>query len=147
MQVYGDASHTIHPRLELTELKGRLLRLKEDAGGFSRHATLAALFIDAAELAQGLADAEFEAKGCDALSPVQDAAMALVMGLARALHISWRSGYAGIEVDLELPIERFSSLNLPETVNCTRPEGYAFYALYPEAYLAAAASLHRRGPL
>jgi hypothetical protein len=147
MQVYGDASHTLHPRLELSELKRRLHRLDDDPSGFSLHAGLAAAFIDAAELAQGLADAEFNGTGRDAVSPVQDTAMAMVMGLAAALHDSWRRSYLRSDVHLDAAIDRLAALELPATVECKRPEGYAFYALYPETYFAAAESLKHSGPL
>src|SRR5207253_11092270 len=35
----------------------------------------------------------------------------------------------------------------PERVEIRRPEGYAFYALYPEAYSAAASALDGVGPI
>jgi len=147
MLVYGDPAHTLHPRVELSDLKRRIDRLDDQPSGLLRHAALAALFIDAAELAQGLADAEFDVAGHDAISPVQDAAMAVVMGLAGALHASWRSSYARSNVQFHAAIDRLAAFELPETVECRRAEGYAFYALYPETYFAAAETLKNSSSL
>ena len=103
---------------------------------------MVAAFIEAGELAQGVADAAFAEHGCDARA--QDSAMALLMETAGIVRLSWESGFRNI---VPLPAERSIQLEaalLPESIRVKRPEGYAFYALYPEAYLEAAALGPRR---
>jgi hypothetical protein len=119
MLVYGDRSRSADPRERLDALSSTL-------GGRLDGDGLTSAFIDAGMLAQGLADAEFEACGFDDGSPTQDAAMALLLALAR-----------GVSADAEL--RALVALPLPERVALKTPEGYAFYAVYPQAYFAAAA--------
>ena len=136
MLVYGDHPRRESPERLIQELRARLASLPE--GGIERHAALAEGFIAAAELARGLADAEFAVYGADQPSPLQDAAMAPVMALARALLASWRAGFAAAEPELEAGLDVLAALPLPETIETKPGEGYAFYALYPEAYAEAA---------
>lgn len=77
-----------------------------------------------AELAQGLIDAEFEANGVDDLTPLHAAAAADLRALAAG-----RAPGA------------LAALPLPPRVTVKEPEGYAFYAVYPEAYAQAARSI------
>ena len=109
------------------------------AAGIVRHGALVAAFIEAGELAQGVADAEFAARdGCDSRSPAGDAALAFLTRLAAFVRSSWDSGFAECG---PVPTEALAALRavrLPEAVEVKRAEGFAFYALYPEAYLAAA---------
>jgi hypothetical protein len=125
MLVYGDHARTVGPR----EL---LLQLAEPAHG---HAAIVARFIAAAELAQGLADATFS--GVDARTPLTDAAMRACVGFARQVEQSWR----GMPVEL-VSLADLAAMAMPDVITCSRAEGYAFYALFPEMYLEAA----RRAP-
>ncbi|MFL5249932.1 MAG: hypothetical protein ACJ79V_19080 [Myxococcales bacterium] len=77
--------------------------------------------IEAGRLVQGLLDAEQAAAGADDLTPLAESC-------ARAL--------AGLDLRA---LQRFA---LPSRVTMKLPEGYAFYAVYPELYTAAA----RRAP-
>lgn len=128
MLVYGDHARERGTHESLAELTALL----DD-----NHDALVTTFIAAGELAQGIADREQAARGIDARSPAADAAMALLVALARAIDTSW----AGQRPSLEPIRSRLAELTaraLPETVRTKRAEGYAFYAVYPEAYLAAA---------
>lgn len=78
-------------------------------------------FFTTAELAQGVVDAEFEARGFDELTPRHAAAIADLRALASGRRPS-----------------ALAALPLPPRVTVKEPEGYAFYAVYPEAYAAAA---------
>jgi hypothetical protein len=123
--VYGDRARTVDPRRVLARLSGIPARAPHDqlVGGL----------ILAGELAQGLADAEFEAAGQDDLSEIQGAAMELAICAARRL-------FATRSTDgVPAAIARLRSLRLPPTIRCKTPEGYAFYAVYPEAYAVAGA--------
>ena len=180
MLVYGDRARTADPRAEIAALKARMAGLDAPGLPIERHARLAAVFIAASELAQGLADAAATAAGADTPTPEEDAATALLMALARALLASWEAleplplegGGAGegvcadgvgkdtggaarasrFETGARTPsqpspfegeglLERLAALPLPASITLKSAEGYAFYALYPEAYAAAARKL------
>ena len=147
MLVYGDAACAADPRQVLAALRRRLETLDWPGPPVERHARLSSLFIAAAELAQGLADAAMAAQDGDGASPQEDAALALVMDLARALLASWQA--LGGEAEpakrdddaLRAALTALEGLSLPAEVQLKTAEGYAFYALYPEAYAEAAAQL------
>ena len=61
--------------------------------GLGRHAELVRAIVRAGELVQGIADAEFADKGCDAGSELQDIGARLLLGIAQAVDRSWRSGF------------------------------------------------------
>jgi hypothetical protein len=127
MLVYGDRSRTIDPRRALTHIAELLAGQSSDR---FRNALIAA-----GQLAQGLADAEFLANGCDDLSDRQDAAMALTIAVAGRL-LGRSAG------DPDAPLTDLRGMRLPVSIRSKTPEGYAYYAVYPEAYAVAAAA-HR----
>ncbi|WP_431268209.1 hypothetical protein [Dankookia sp. P2] len=69
MLVYGDRQHSADPRARHAAIAARLARAATMPPGLERHAALAAALIEAGELAQGIADADFAARGMDELSP------------------------------------------------------------------------------
>ncbi|HEY0435795.1 MAG TPA: hypothetical protein VGC92_04095, partial [Phenylobacterium sp.] len=128
MLVYGDRSRTLRPGERLAEIEAMLA----EAGAASRverHDRLTGAFIAGAELAQGLIDAEFEVSGQDDLTPRHAQAIGFVRSLARAL----AAGDAS-------QATRWTADGPPEATTTKTPEGYAFYAVYPEAYRQAALS-------
>jgi hypothetical protein len=138
--VYGDRAQTRRPRELLGDIAAGLRAAEQAAPGPSRHDLLIRAFIEAAGLAQGVADAEFEQRGLDDLSPAQDAAMSLLVALARGLAASASSGFRGVGPTEAWPrLRALAALPLPEPLRIRSPEGFAFYAVYPEAYLKAAA--------
>ena len=147
MLVYGDPSRATAPLQVIGALRCSLEMLDAPGPPIERHARLAALFIAAAELAQGLADAAMAARGGDGPTLEEDAALALVLQLAQALLASWRA--VGEEVGAPVldkakilsALAHIERLPLPDEVQLKVAEGYAFYALYPEAYAEAAAQL------
>ena len=138
MLVYGDHSRRRDPRDVIGEVSLALAKLT--GAGITRHAALVTIFVTAAELAQGLADAAFEAAGCDGPSPPQDAAMAFLMAAARAVILSWRSGFDRRGSIDPVRLTELERLDLPAEITLKQAEGYAFYAVYPEAYALAALS-------
>lgn len=128
MLVFGDRSRRVGPRRALDAITGLL-------AGRSRDQLTRAL-IEAGELAQGLADLEFQAAGCDDPSDLQAQSMRLATAIAGSLLNEARcdAGFAAAAA--------LAARALPDWVSCKTPEGYAFYAVYPEAYAAAAAA-HR----
>lgn len=138
MLVFGDHARSLAPEADIPVLVEAARALAERPPGLARHAALVALFIRTGELAQGLADAQFARHGVDEAPPLQDAATAALLRLAQAIAASWDSAFATLPDGLEAPLARLASFPLPETIEARRPEGYAFYALYPELVLAAA---------
>jgi len=135
MIVYGDSARPADPRDRLRRLAEGLRAVAARPPGIRRHGALVARFIEAGELVQGLADAEFAARGEDAPSAAQQEGMALLLRLALAVRDSWSSGFR------HLPPLPDSTLTapLPKAILPKRAEGFSFYALYPEFYLCAAA--------
>lgn len=113
--------------------------------GLARHSALVAVLIEAGELAQGVADAAFAARGGrDERSPEADAAMALVSALAACATASWRNGFASDIRDPAQALAALRTMRLPDEVTVKTPEGFAFYALYPEAFAEAGRALAGR---
>jgi hypothetical protein len=146
MLVYGDASRRVHLSQVLTRLRARMQQAEALPGGIVRHALLAALLIEAGELAQGVLDAAFLDTGRDELHAPGATCLRLPLGMARAL---WTSYTSGFERTSPLPwaaLEDLVCQGLPEELTLKVPEGYAYYALYPEAYLEAASRLRLPRP-
>ncbi|MEJ1160947.1 hypothetical protein [Prosthecomicrobium sp. N25] len=134
MIVYGDAVRLEAAGDALGAVRRALAEPARRPPGLPRHAALVSAFVAAAELVQALADAEFEARGCDERSPDAEAGTAFLVDLARALDRSVRDGFAGC-----IPLPALPDLGDPNRpLRLKTAEGYAFYALYPEAYLEAA---------
>jgi hypothetical protein len=130
--VYGDLARTVDPRVRIDHLRsliGGPTTRQEPAEHRDR---LIGALISAGELAQGLVDAEFARRGCDDLSEIHKAALDLVIEIARLLDAAGRVSVA------EMSLARLRSMPLPPTIDCKTPEGFAFYAVYPQAYAAAA---------
>lgn len=141
MLFYGDAARSESPRDKMAWIARRLRELRDIPPGIARHGSLVAVLIEAGELLQGLADADCAACGQDAPSPATDAAMALLLEIARAVRISWDSGFHAAPPWPGPAIAALEGLPLPGRITVRRPEGFAYYALYPEAYLLAARPL------
>jgi hypothetical protein len=147
MLVYGDAERREACRDMLQRIRN-LLRRAAAAEGIVGHGLLVAALIEAGALAQGIADQAFAvASQIDARSPEADAAMALTLTLARRVGRSWSEGFgepdlAEIEA-VQTALAQLDVLPLPLRVEIKQPEGFAYYALYPEAYWELAAALPR----
>lgn len=147
MLVYGERERNESPRETIAALDGMARRICAMAPGIERHGEIATALILAGQLLQGLADAVYDALGQDARSGPTDAATGLVMELATALQRSWDSGFAG-PAGLRLDsLPALAGMDLPASIRMKRPEGYAYYALYAEAYLDAARALGPGEPL
>jgi hypothetical protein len=138
---HGDRSRRVDPREQLRRLALRGARVPRAPPGVGRHAELAALLVETGELAQGLADEAFAARGEDGPDEGADAAMALALAVARALVASWRGGFGPAPLDLAAPLAALARAPLPASVEVRSPEGYVHDALYPELYADAAAAL------
>ncbi|MGF6347608.1 hypothetical protein [Variovorax sp. W2I14] len=142
MLVFGDATQRETVACKLDRLRTMLAQAQGSPLGIERHARLVAALIEAGELAQGIADAHFHANGGhDAPSQDVDAAMAIALMLARLCAHSWHSGLRGALPSRMPSIEGWAAHLPAMDIEVRQPEGYAFYALYPECYLAAACQL------
>lgn len=117
MLVYADRERTIAPAEQFAAIAASLAEEGREA--------LMDAFVRAAELAQGLIDAEFN--GRDDWKPTHRASLALLLDVARRLHRPCSAAF-------ENP---FAGLDLPATTQVRTAEGFAYYAVYPEAFLAA----------
>lgn len=144
MIVYGDHARRVPAPGLLDAVSEGLARL-DGLSGLARHAALVALLIEAGELAQGVADAAFAARGGrDERSPEADAAMALVSALAACVTTSWRTGFVADTRGPSEALDALRTVRLPDEVTVKTPEGFAFYALYPEAFAEAGRALAGR---
>jgi hypothetical protein len=131
MLVYGDHSERADPAERLRSLSERLPSIREMPAGIARHAELVGVLIEAGQLLQGVADQGLHAVELERF----------VYQLACAVVRSWDSGLHEIG---ELP--ELDPVELPSEVELRLPEGFAFYAVYPEAYVDAARKLRLSGP-
>lgn len=144
MLVYGDATRREAVAHKLARLRAQLAQARAAPPGLARHALLVEALIEAGELAQGIADAGFAAAGrCDARRPEAEAAMRLACAIAAPCARSWQAGFAaGSDDAAAAAVLDAVAPQLPDIeIDVKQPEGYAFYALYPEAFFAAAARL------
>ncbi|MFL5310329.1 MAG: hypothetical protein ACJ79H_07760 [Myxococcales bacterium] len=117
MLVYGDHHDEAEPRDALAAVEQRVVR--GDRCG---------ALIEGGRLAQALLDAEQEEIGCDDATPLSRACMALLLGLARG----------DAPADLAASFEDVAALIPGGRVFLRVPEGYAFYAVFPQLYAMAA---------
>ncbi|MDB5644291.1 MAG: hypothetical protein JWN07_3608, partial [Hyphomicrobiales bacterium] len=135
MQVYGDPWRTI----DLTRWRDRAAAPLQGRW-IERHAEIADRLIETGQILQALEDEAFHRNGDqDREAARLDPLKAHLLYLARALIGSLDGRHATSELRPSLLPD-----DLPDTLVAREPEGYAFYALYPEAYALAAARLAAR---
>ncbi len=143
MQVFGDATHSEPVARKLGRLRRLLDAAQAAPPGIGRHGDLVCALIEAGELAQGIADAQFHANGGhDAPSEGTGAAMSIALMLARCCAHSWNSGLRGTPAPAAPSIDAWAACLPAIDITVRQAEGHAFYALYPECYLAAARRMH-----
>jgi hypothetical protein len=136
MLVYGDQERVEDAAALAREVEERLGFCEAMPFGMSRYQALVAAFIRAAELVQGIADSEYHQIGADEISERQDTGNAVLLNLAQAIAASWKSSFTDpLELDCQAQLATLSTAGVLKT---RQAEGYAFYALYPESYIAAA---------
>ena len=133
MIVYRAAAEPIDPRGVLRALVDHARRLPPRPD----QAAATGLFIEAAELESAVADAVFPA--VDDISQATDALAAVTAGAARAVVAGWRGADpGGAMLDFRAALSRAEAVTLPPAAERRISEGYAYYALHPEAYALAA---------
>jgi hypothetical protein len=151
MLVYGDAKRIEDPREKIAAIRAGLERLVTARPRIERHAILAGLLIEAGELEQGLLDGQLARNGEERPSPMGEAASRLTRAVAEGLLLSFRAfGSLSSGEPIERALDELPTHDLPDTIEVSVPEGYAFYGLYPETYFRAAEAALRHmgeGPL
>jgi hypothetical protein len=131
--VYGDRCSVVSPRALIAEIDAALLAAAT-ASGLVRQDLVSRALIRAGELAQSVADAGFERRGVDDPATAEEASLALAVAVARVLVLGAAPAAA------QAALAGLRALPLPDTLRCKAGEGFAFYAIYPESYAAAAAA-------
>ncbi len=131
MLVYGDHCESADAGERLTSIAQQLAALAKMPRGIDRHARLVRALIESGQLLQGVAD-----RG--------DATGELDLFLHRLAVAVVRSADTRFSEIGELP--PIPSLRWAGQVELRLPEGFAFYAVYPESYVAAARQLRLSAP-
>lgn len=137
MNIYGDLSRFERAEAVSASVVSAMREADHKPAGIERHAQLVYAFIRAGELVQGIADAEFEQRGFDAPSALQDCGAAMLREMAATVDRSWQNGFAA-DVDTSKPEQHAAALGRAGWIKTRTGEGYAHYGLYPESYLEAA---------
>lgn len=131
MLVYGDHHERADPDERLRELGALLSTVAAMPPGVARHGKLVGVLVEAGQLLQGVADEGWASAELNEF----------VYRLAAVVVRSWDSRFAHRGEIPPVP-----EVALPPSVDLRLPEGFAFYAVYPEAYIDAARSLRLSGP-
>ena len=142
MLVYGDREEGADPSRRVREINRQIDVAGRMPPGVERHAQLVAALIDAGRLLQGIADSDFAEHCRDRRTPATDVLSAFLLQLGGAVCRSWDTHFRETGPPPKLDLSRA----LPEEIELRVPEGFAFYALYPEAYVEAARQLKLSGP-
>jgi hypothetical protein len=152
MLVYGDARRREETAEKVERIRAGLSGLGNLRPGIERHAALAEQLIALGELEQALLDAQLEKEGRERWTALSSRAGKLTRSVAEALHGSFRHrgappSFDGVRSKGAAMRETLRGLRdlrgvgVPDVLDVTVPEGFAFYGLYPETYLEAAARL------
>lgn len=132
MIVYGDQERGTTVAAQCDRIAAALAEVS--GSGLAWHGAVARLLIEVAGLLQGVADLEMAAAGgLDEGSGRQDALMLSLIAIAGALQRSWATGLA----EQSPPVIDLCA-STDEPIRIRRPEGVAYYALYPELHAEAA---------
>jgi hypothetical protein len=137
MLVYGDHHERAASATFARGIKRDLDAVERMECGLARHARLVGALVNGGRLLQGIADAVFAEADRDRQTRATQTIGAFLTDLARAACRSWDSGFRDVG---ELP-RLAPHQDWPAEVELREPEGFAFYAVYPEAYAEAARRL------
>lgn len=141
MIVYADRCRAADTRPLLAQCGERLLARQAQA--LPDHEAAVELLLTFGELETALADAL--APRVDAPTPAATALGHLALATGHLLRRAWQrlpaDGHGPGPAALAAALRRLADAPLPPRVGLRSAEGYAFYGLYPETYLAAAERL------
>lgn len=141
MRVYADRERTAPARSVLDGLVQDLAQVRALAPSLARHSRLVELFIEAAALHQGVSDLELAHFGVDDDTNAWTAGREVLTALAKAVAASWDDPSDELKLDFGDVLARWRDAAPDQTVILRVAEGFAHYAVYPEAYLEAARSV------
>lgn len=139
MLVYGDHQELAEPWTRARDIDGQLRNITEMRPGLERHARLVAVLVEVGQLLQGIADSAWARDNVDRRTESTAQLSAFLLDLGRAVVSSWDSAFSETGPLPTLQID------WPNPVELRLPEGFAFYAVYPEAYADAARRLKLGG--
>ena len=143
MLVFGDLE-TIEPAREaLSRCSARFRAALNGPAGPARHAALVNAYIETSRLAQGCVDAQFAIDEADALTPLHEAAIAALRAMARVIAHSWAGDDPAAQGWDGDAIAKLCALAPDGDVKARIAEGFAFYALFPEACFQASCNNDR----
>lgn len=146
MRVYGDRERSTTVKSALDALVQGVAEARDVPPGLARHSRLVELLIEAAALHQGISDLALARLGADEESIVQAAGREVLLGLAQAVAASWDDPAGAPTLRLDDALARWRDAAPVQPVTLRAAEGFAHYAVYPEAYLEAARSVSWSGP-
>lgn len=147
MLVYGERVRRETPEAMLARVEDLLTDVDAEPLWILRHERRVAALVEAGRLAQGLADAAFAERGLDAPSSPADAAMGLTGAIAAEVMAGLAaSSSAPCARDWERWVAAIRASAAGTPVEAKAPEGYAYYALYPETYGLAARTTRFQAP-
>jgi hypothetical protein len=142
---YGDRERSLVAGPALMELALRCTKAADVPDPLDRRSRCATILIEAGEIAQGVIDADFRRRGFDEWGPVEAESSALLLACARL----FSGGRKEEAAQAATAARALASLAPPAPVQAKLGEGFAYYALYPDAYLEAARRFRERlgGPV
>jgi hypothetical protein len=152
MLVYGDAKRREETAEKVERIRSGLSGLGDIRPGIERHAALAEQLVELGELEQALLDAQLEKEGRERWTALSSRTGKLTRLVAEALLGSFRHrgvppSFDGVRSkgatlrEVLHGLRDLRGVGVPDELEVTVPEGYAFYGLYPETYLEAAGQL------
>src|SRR3954471_2032809 len=141
MIVYRDQRLETEPRPLLQQLRSSVEQLDVKAPNF--HDATVDAFISLGTLESAVADAIFTE--ADGIHPLTNAFREVGVGLGHVLWHSWHDAPGHAErwrLRVAAGLHALEQYRLPSAVTLTVPEGFSYYAVYPEAYLEAARRCH-----
>jgi hypothetical protein len=140
MRVYGDRARSAFASDELNALVDRMAEIRALPPGLARHTNLVGALIQAASLHQGVADLELARRGVDEDAVTWQAGEVLAR-VARVVTASWDDRSGPLDLDIDKALARWRRAVPAERLSLRVAEGFAHYAVYPEAYLETARSM------
>jgi hypothetical protein len=137
MIVYRDQLLRADSRALLDELRTRVTRL--DFLTTTVHQAVVDAFIEAGMLESAVADALFTE--ADGTHPLTSGLRGVTVGLGHVLWHCWLNAPQRAKQRCSTVLDRLGEIEqhrFPQTVQFAVPEGFAYYAVYPEGYLEAA---------
>jgi hypothetical protein len=137
MIVYRDQLLRADPQALLEKLRTRVTRL--DFLTATVHQAVLDAFIEAGILESAVADAVFSE--ADGIHPLTSDLRGVTVGLGHVLWHCWLNAPQRAKQWCSRVLERLGDIQrhrMPPNVEFTVPEGFAYYAVYPEGYLEAA---------